>query len=60
MLFAAYVSMKVQEKKRGVSVRKLLSFTVLTKSYQRNWRKARKPEVLILLAEKSRSPEKVL
>jgi len=35
-------------------------FSTLIKSYQRNWIKARKPDVLILLAEKSRSPEKVL
>ena len=41
-------------------MRKFLSLSTLTKFYQRNWIKARKPDVLILLAEKSRSPEKVL
>ena len=58
--FLVLLAPKVQKKKRGISVWKFLSFSTLIKSYQRNWIKARKPDVLILLAEKSRSPEKVL
>ena len=58
--FLVLLAPKVQKKERGISIRKYLSLSTLTKFYQRNWIKARKPDVLILLAEKSRSPEKVL
>ena len=58
--FSCTFGPKRHRKKRGIPVWKFLSFSTLIKSYQRNWIKARKPDVLILLAEKSRSPEKVL
>ena len=58
--FLVLLAPKVQKKERGIPMRKYLSLSTLTKFYQRNWIKARKPDVLILLAEKSRSPEKVL
>ena len=58
--FLVLLAPKVQKKERGIPMRKFLSLSTLTKFYQRNWIKARKPDVLILLAEKSRSPEKVL
>ena len=59
-IFLVLLAPKVQKKERGIPMRKFLSLSTLTKFYQRNWIKARKPDVLILLAEKSRSPEKVL